>query len=340
MSADAGVGEVPEPRRAGLRQIGERLLAARRLVLTTHLNADGDGVGSQCAVARWLESGGAQVNIVNPTPFPPNLSFLPHREGLVVELGFGGEERVRDAELVLVLDTSEPKRLGDVARLMEPGRTVVIDHHPAGPEVAGTLAVQDPTACAAGELVYDLIRIFDRQIPAEVALPIYVALVSDTGSFRYANTTPRTHQIAADLLALGVDPEAVFQRLYATVPLRRLELLRAALGSVRTDDRAPITYMLVTEEDARRVSATTEDFEGLVDHARAVEGTEVAILFREAATGTKLSLRSNGAADVNRIARDFSGGGHTKAAGGFVDQPPAIAIPRVLERTRRAIAEG
>lgn len=332
---------IPERRADALRRVAERLRAAKSVVLTTHLNADGDGAGSEAAVASWLESLGVRVSIINPTPFPAQLRFLLHRPDVAVDWGTPqAQALLQAAELVLVLDTSEPNRVGGLAPLLDPERTLVVDHHPPGPSVVGRTAVQDPTAAAAGELVYDLIRASGTAMPPPAVLGIYVALVSDTGSFRFGNTTPRAHRIAGDLLARGVDPEAVFQRLYGTMPRRRLELLREALSTLQTDAEAGLSWMVVPDEVAARLEATSEDFEGLVDHARSVEGTEVAILFRETPAGaTKLSFRSNGAVDVNRIAREFGGGGHVKAAGAMVEAPATQAVEQVVRRVREVLGE-
>ena len=327
---------------AGLRAIGERLLAAKSVALTTHVNADGDGAGSECAVAAWLEARGVRVTIANPTPFPAGLSFLLHRADLAPDPGTPeAEEALREADLVLVLDTSEPNRIAPLDTLIDPARTAVLDHHPPGPSTVGEMALQDPSAAATGELVFDLFNLFGGDLPAASVLGVYVAIVSDTGSFRFSNTNPRVHLIAAELLARGADPEKVFQRLYATFPRRRLELLREALGSLETDAEHGIAWILVPESTAARLQATAEDFEGLVDHARSIEGTEVAILFRETRDGhTKLSLRSNGDVDVNAIARGLGGGGHVKAAGAFIEEGPATAVPKVVERVRTAISNS
>jgi phosphoesterase RecJ-like protein len=333
---------VPDSRAARLRTVLDRVLAARRVVLTTHVHADGDGAGSQAAVAAWLEAIGIRASIVNPTPFPEMFRFLLHRQDVVEELeGGAGRERLGEADLVLVLDTSEPQRVGDVAGLLSPNRTLVVDHHPAGPEMVGGFGVQDPTASATGELVYDLLTLADGPWPPAAVLGMYVALVSDTGSFRYGNTTPRVHAIAAGLMGQGLDPEMVYRRLFATAPRRRLELLREALGSLHTDEEHRLAWMVVDHPTAARLGATPEDFDGLIEHVRSIEGTDVAMLFRGTPAGeTKISFRSNGEADVNRIARQFGGGGHVKAAGALVQGAPAEVAPRVVEAVRGSIQPG
>jgi len=334
--------EPPAERAAALRPIAERLLSARSVILTTHVNADGDGVGSQVAVAAWLAEAGVRATIVNPTPYPSALRFLIDREEMVADFGTAeAAVALSDADLVLVLDTSEPNRLGPLIEHIEFERTMVVDHHPPGPSVVGSMAVQDPTAAAAGELIYDLVRTARPVWTPMVIQGIYVALVSDTGSFRFSNTSPRSHLIAAEMIARGVEPEVIFQRLFATFPRRKLELLREALAALEVDPEAGISWMVLPREVDARLQTNPEDYEGLIDHARSVEGTRVAILFRETSEGeTKISFRSNGEADVNRVAREFGGGGHVKAAGALVPVPPEEAVERVLEAVREEVARS
>jgi bifunctional oligoribonuclease and PAP phosphatase NrnA len=213
----------------------------------------------------------------------------------------------------------------------------VVAHHPPGPDAVGEERVQDPTAGAAGELVYDMVALAGTGWSEEMALGVYVAIVSDTGSFRFSNTSPRIHAIAAHMLSIGVDGEDVFQRLYATFPKRRLALLREALATLESDAEHGIAWMTIPYETSQRLAVSGDDFEGLIEHARSLEGTRVALLFREVNPGqTKVSLRSSGDVDVNRIAREFGGGGHVKASGAMVAAEPEEAVGKVLEALRAA----
>jgi bifunctional oligoribonuclease and PAP phosphatase NrnA len=328
---------VPEPRRRALMPVLTALRAADRLVLTTHVNADGDGAGSEAALAIWLARQGKTVHVVNPTPLPRLFRYLFEPQWLLEPGDAGLPEVLAAAELVVVLDTGEPKRIGRVAKLIGDRPVVVIDHHPPGPEGFPGTGVRDPSAAATGELVYDLLQMAGvERWPAALAEALYVALVADTGSFRFANTTPRTHAVAGDLLARGVDPEVVYRRLYATVPLRRVELLRRALGRLETEAATGLSWLTVRKEDVSETGADADDMDGLVEQARSLEGTEVAILFREMEDGgTKVSFRSNGQADVNALARQFGGGGHTKAAGALVGGGLEAVRERVLAAARQ-----
>ncbi len=328
------------PERAdALRAVLQRIQAAHRPLLTTHVNADGDGAGSEVALAAWLARRGAEPVIVNPTTFPDRFRFLLDDTTHVPEPGEEGEP-----DLVVVLDTGEPSRIGKVVRNIGDRDVVVVDHHPPsdrGFEAAA--AVLDPSACATGELIYDLIRVAELDAgpadwPPAVAPALYTAIITDTGSFRFANTTPRTHAIAGDLVRRGVDPEEMYRQIYATVPLRQLHILRAALDNLAVDPDLPISWISIPRDVIQEFGVTADDLDGVVEYPRSVQGTEVAILFRETVEGgTKVSLRSSGAVDVNVIARRFGGGGHVKAAGAVVGKPLAAAREAVLAEVREAV---
>lgn len=324
--------------RARLADIRDRLLSASEVVLTTHLNPDGDGAGSQAALARWLQRNGVGVTITNASRIPDNFTFLLPDGIPVADPRTEAPAAIQKADLAVVLDTSERTRLGDLWEELRRKETVVIDHHPPDPEAIGDLAVRDPTACATGELVYELITMEGGELELAEARGLYVALVSDTGSFRFSNTTPRTHQIAAHLLECGVDPTEMYRRLFGRMTMSRVELLQRALGSLQRDDELPVAWLVLTQEDMRETGADTEDREGLVEYARRLRGAEVAALFREIPGGrTKVSLRSNGEVDVSAAAREFGGGGHRQAAGILLERPLEEARREVLARLRRAV---
>lgn len=331
-------------REAALKKILERLRLARRVVLTTHVNADGDGTGSEVAMASWLASIGAEPTLVNPTPYPAPFGFLLEAQGAervrVAELGTpAAEAALAEAEVLVVLDTGEPARIGKVARALSARDVIVIDHHPPGPEPIRTVAeVRDVVACATGELVYDLLALDAsyRSWPLSVTQALYTAIATDTGSFRFSNTTPRTHEIVGDLIRRGVDPEAMYSRLYA-VPLRRALLLRESLATLEFEEETGIAWITIPEDAMERLGVMPEDLDGIIEHARTLEGTRVALLFRQTGGSTKVSLRSNGATDVNAIARTFGGGGHVKAAGALIGGPLAKNRDRVLEAVRAAV---
>jgi len=335
---------VPERRRAGLAAIAAALAQCQRVVLTTHVNADGDGTGSEAAVAAWLAAGGKVVHIANPTPFPALYRHLLHGADVVRDPGHAEAAAVlRAADALFVLDTSEPRRIGRIAGSLAQKRVLVLDHHVAAEGAIPGVSLQDATACATGELVYDLLSVagVPRPWPPAVREGIYTAIVTDTGSFRFSNTHRRAHEIAGELIEHGVDPEQVYRRIYATVPLRRVELLRYALDHLEVDDPFPITFISIERGVVERLGVNADDLEGVVEHARSVEGTVVALLFRETADGaTKVSFRSAGDVDVNAIARTFGGGGHVKASGALIRERLESVRTRVLAAVRTALTEA
>lgn len=334
--------QVPAHRVEPLKRLIEALLAAQKIVLITHVNADGDGAGSEAAVAGWLHAIGKTVHITNPTIFPEAYKYLVD-ESIVIDYTDGrAAQTIRQADLVFVLDTGEPKRTGRHMDDVVKRPVAVLDHHPEShPGFKGEVFL-DTTACATGELVFDLLHVAgftDGWTPA-MAEAIYTAITTDTGSFRFSNTTPRAHAIVGDMIARGVDPELMYRKLYGTVPMRRIELLRSALDHLEADAELPLTWLSVSRAAMQKSGATSEDLEGLVEYARSIEGTEVAILFRETNDGaTKISFRSNGAVDVNALARQFGGGGHVKAAGALIGDGLDQARSKALEAARAALRQ-
>jgi phosphoesterase RecJ-like protein len=242
------------------------------------------------------------------------------------------------AELAVILDTGEAPRIGSVSGLIGETPSLVIDHHPPGTQPLPGISLRDPAACATGELVYDILLAAGGPWPPTAVHGLYVALLTDTGSFRFSNTSPSAHYIVGDLIEKGADPEELFRRAYKDVPLRKMRLLHAALGELEVDPRGDLAWMTIPSEAFQELGATADDIDGLVDYPRDIEGVEVGLLFRETVQGaTKVSFRSNGLVDVNALARQFGGGGHVKASGALVQGPLSEVRPRVLEAVRSAV---
>lgn len=334
--------ETPLHRLGPIREVLDTLLPAQRVILTTHINADGDGAGSEVAAAAWLRAQGKEVWILNPTPFPDSFRFLlPDPEWCVDPGSRKAQELAQAADVAMVLDTGEVPRIGRVTQLLGELPRIVVDHHPPGPDPIPGVSFRDPEASATGELLFDLIAASGEPWPPGAALGLYVAVLTDTGSFRFSNATPRAHRMVAELLEKGVDPEGTHRRVYGEYPLRRFQLLRACLEELELDPAGDLAWMTVPSEAYDSLSATTDDLDGLVDYPREIRGVEVGILFRETARGgTKISFRSNGDVDVNALAGRFGGGGHKKAAGAMVERRLEEVRQEVLEATRNAIRSG
>ena len=310
---------IPPARRADLDALATHLVAGRRVALSTHLNADGDGCGSESALSRMLVERGLLPRIVNPTPWPEMYDYLLG-EG-VDDQTARGSRALRDLDLLVVVDISDVKRLGalteSVRALTVP--KLVIDHHIDSDDPAGTIVVSDTTACATAELVYDMSQVLESTITPVVAQALYTGMLTDTGGFRFSNTTPRCLAIAAQLLAAGVDPEEMYTRIYASAPAGRVRLMAEVLGTLEMDEACGLSWLSMGPDALERHAVKSEDLDGIVEHARSIAGTRMALFFRDLGHGkVKVSFRSIGGTDVNAFARKFGGGGHAKAAGAMV----------------------
>jgi len=318
------------------QEIAALVLPGRRICLTTHVNADGDGLGSEVAMVHILRALGATVYITNPTPTPQRFDFLlaaipdaDRSQQAVKEL--------RRADVIIVLDIADLGRLGALGdTVRERGVPVAcIDHHvspgtlPAGPRFV------DPTAAATGELIYLLAREMGWSIPAPAAHALYVALVTDTGGFRFSNTRPRTLRTAGDLLELGVNPEQVYLDVYAGAPAGRPRLLAEVLQTLVVEDDIGLAWVTVPPGALERHGVDADDLDGVVEHARSVRGVRLALLFREmSGHRVKVSLRSVGTVDVAELAKRFGGGGHSRASGVAIAGSLAAVQAMVLEAAR------
>ena len=330
---------IPESRRSAIDEIARELIPGRRVALSTHMNADGDGCGSEAALARMLTQRGLDVRIVNPTPWPDLFNFLLGDD--VRDDSPKGAAALRNIDLLIVLDISDVKRLGALADTVRGLRVpkLVIDHHIASDEPAGTIVLADVTACATGELVYDVACALGFDITPAVAQSLYTAILTDTGSFRFSNATPRCHGIAADLLSAGVDPEEMYIRVYASAPPGRLRLLGEVLATLGVDEACGLTWLSMNAGALEKYDVRQEDLDGIVEHARSIAGTRMALFFRDLGYGkVKVSFRSTGEVDVNAFARQYGGGGHAKASGALIVGSLDDVRQRVIAAAREFLA--
>ncbi len=330
--------KISPQRKDGIRRIAAELQPGRRVALSTHISADGDGCGSETALARMLAQRGLAVHIVNPTPWPDLFDFLLADD--VEDRSADGADALRNIDLLIVLDISDVKRLGalaDTVRTLTVPR-VVIDHHIASDDRAGDILLTDTTACATGELVYDLACELGHEITPRIARSLYCAILTDTGGFRFSNTTPRCHAVAADLLSAGVDPEELYQRVYASAPAGRVRLLAEVLQTLGVEETKGLAWLSMRAGALDHYRVRQEDLDGIVEHARAIAGTRLAVFFRDLGHGkVKVSFRSVGGVDVNAFARKFGGGGHARAAGAMIAGSLEDVRERVLAEARAVL---
>jgi len=323
---------------AAARAIAEVMGPGRRVGLTTHVNPDGDGIGSEVGLAHLLRANGAEVVIANPSPTPPRFQFL-FEDLPGVDRSHEAVKELRRVDVIAVLDISDLSRLGMLTETVKArGGTApvaCIDHHVSPGTLPDGPRYLDPSAAATGELVCEIALANGWPLTQSAARALYVAVLTDTGGFRFSNTHPRTLRIAAELLDRGIDPEAIYLDVYAGAPEGRVRLLAEVLQTLVVEQDVGLAWVTVPPGALDRHGVSADDLDGVVEHARSIDGTKMALLFREIAQGRiKVSLRSVGDVDVAAFAKPFGGGGHVKAAGMSLEGAMGEVQTQVLEAAR------
>jgi phosphoesterase RecJ-like protein len=290
------------------QQIVEAIRGRQRFVVTSHARPDGDAIGSAMAMAYALADLGREVRVVSRDPVPPQFAACPGVDRIIVT------DHVDDpGDAVIVMECGDLSRPGIGG--LDRGFIINVDHHP-GNTMYGALNWFDVSAAACGEMVFDLIRALDVPLSREIATHVYVAVLTDTGSFHYSNITPRTFEIARLCAEAGVDPAAIARDVYDSNRIGRLKLFRAVLNGMQLDSGERIATLAVTRKMAAECGATYEDTEGLVNFPLSAKEVVAVVFFKEnAADDWRVSLRSKGDIDVNAVAKQFGGGGHKNASG-------------------------
>jgi len=307
-----------------------------RVCLTTHVNPDGDGLGSEAGLSHLLRARGVDVVITNPTPTPPRYDFL-FQQLPGVDRSTEAVKELRRADLIVVLDIADLGRIGMLAGpVRERGVPVgCIDHHVSPGQLPDGPRYLDPGAAATAALVYEIALGNEWPITRDAARSLYVGILTDTGGFRFSNTDARTLRTAAALLETGLDTEAIYLDVYANAPEGRARLLADALQTLVVEPEYGLAWVTVPPGSMERHGVTADDLDGVVEYPRSIAGVRMALLFRELASGRiKISLRSVGDVDVAAFAKPFGGGGHTKAAGISLDGTMAQAQEIILAAAR------
>ena len=308
-----------------------------RFLITTHIGPDGDAIGSQLALGRYLEKQGKDVTLLNSDAHPDNLDWLPEIEKVDVLEEAHVEQRkaLAAADVIIVVDTNTLDRIGNLGdSVKNSGATkLLIDHH-MHPESWFDLIYQRNKASSTGELVYELVmETHPELIDGELATTLYTAIMTDTGSFRYNNVTPRVHRIVADLLERGdITPAPIHTALFDTMSLHGMRLLGRVLSSITLRYDGQVGYLVVSNSMLEETGASQDETRGLVNYVLSVQSVQAGVLFKETEGGnTKISFRSKGDLHVNTWAKAFGGGGHRNASGAYVRRPLEETIDRVIE---------
>ena len=320
-------------------RFAEIIHAHERFLLTSHIRPDCDALGSELGMAGVLETIGKRVTIVNGMETPPNLAFIdPEKRIKVIGQDIQLED-LEDIEVLMVLDTSAWAQLGpmgDVIRATK-AKKIVVDHHVSEDDL-GTEPFKNTTAEATGRLVVEAAEELGVELTPEMAMPIYAALATDTGWFRFGSVSSGTYQIAAKLLEAGASPPDIYRDLYEQDTLGRVKLRGRILAKTETELDGKLAHTYVLKEDFEQTGALPADTEDAINMTLAIAGVQFAVIFVEQATGGfKLSFRSRCELQCNKIAEQFNGGGHKAAAGAFIAGTLAEAQPKVLDVVRDAM---
>lgn len=285
-------------------------------VILSHDNLDGDSLGSGLALGFALRSMDKKVKILINEPIPEKYKFLPGINTLVAKYSFLKNKKNSKTNVLITLDTAGLNQMGHFNPKQFEKQTIVnIDHHIDNKRF-GHINWIDPKASAVGEQIYTLIKNMPSPITTNIAICLYTAILTDTGSFQFSNTTPMTHKIVSNLLNFKVFPRVITKHVYGNIPLSKLKLLNLALDTVKTQNQ--IIWIWVTNKMLNDSNAKPEDIEGFIDKIKSVTNIKVAILFRETqkTREIRVTFRSkNPTIHVNKIAHKFGGGGHKAAAG-------------------------
>jgi phosphoesterase RecJ-like protein len=302
-------------------------------LLTTHINPDGDAIGSEIALKTFLEDIDKNVVVVNSSVTPDNLAFLDPGGEIRIFPQDASRELLDDIDVVFVLDVCNWEHLGAFGKALKKSTTprVCIDHHIIENEDFADVMVIDTSYAATGLMIYELIQTMGGSISRVVAEAVYAAIITDTGTFRFSNTDTKAFRAAAELCDHGVNPHELYRHVFASKTWGAGRLLAPVLGTIQSTAEGRLAWIVATREMFDEASATYDDSDGFVDLVRAIKGVELALFFKEIPDGrVKVSLRSNGNVDAYAVARSFGGGGHRVASGMKVPGPVDEAIDTVV----------
>ncbi|RAL26336.1 DHH family phosphoesterase [Thermoflavimicrobium daqui] len=295
---------------------------ADQLLVLSHLHPDGDAIGSTLAAGHLLRSLGKKVTMVNESPIPQKFHFLSGAKDIYLPDNISEKFRY-----VVALDAADQARMGQCSRLFTRDVQILnIDHHATNDQF-GTINIVVPTAAATAEILFDWIEFMNVKWDLPLATSIYMGLLTDTGGFRYSNTTPKVFRQAAQLVELGIESHVIADIVLESTTLDQLRLLKKALSTLQVSANGEVAWMVLKREDV----GPDQEMEGIVNYARNIVGVDVGILFREVGDQlVKVSLRSRTKTDVGKLAKSFGGGGHARAAGCTIHTDLSQALQQVL----------
>ena len=293
-----------------IKEIIEAINKGQNFLITSHVRLDGDALGSELAFYLMLKDLGKKAVVYNQDSTPAHYRFLPAAQNIVHELG-----DVEQYDIAFVLDCSELDRVGDQSpKIGKIKRLINIDHHISNNGFSGIKLI-DAQASSTGELLFRLMSEMSVKMTKDICTNLYAAILTDTGGFRYSNTRQDTLWVAGKLVEKGADPQWISENIYESDPPEKLKLLARTLDTLSIDLNNKVGSLTVTQKALQETGASMDHTDGFVDIPRTVQGIEISVLYTQLDSNYfKLSLRSKGSVNVEKIAKKFGGGGHINAA--------------------------
>ncbi|MBN1521204.1 MAG: bifunctional oligoribonuclease/PAP phosphatase NrnA [Candidatus Aureabacteria bacterium] len=324
-------------------QLKQVIDSKKRFIISSHINPDGDSIGSEIAFYNLLKNLGKDVLVINSSMTPDNCLFLEGANEILEypQLRADEIEFIKKTDVLVLLDVSEYKRVGLPSKILEPKSlfTVCIDHHILS-HPSMNLSIIKEDACATGEIIFKFMKYAGCKITMNIAEAIYVSILTDTGSFQYSNTTAESHLIAAELLSMGINHSYIYEKYYCNQPMKKAKLFISVISTLQTECDGKIAWMKMTKDMLALTDTRTEDSEGIINFAMNIKGVRVILFFKELTDERiKVSLRSRKKFNVRNVAASFGGGGHNNASGillkGILDEVIQKILKRVEEELKK-----
>ena len=300
-----------------MNKIIEILKNSKSVLIISHKNPDGDTIGANFGLHLSLKELGKNVMSYCDSDIPYEFRFL---KNMGVKFTNNLKNILKDNyDSVVMVDCADSGRVADFDKIKELTKNLInIDHHITNNNF-GDFNLVEPEKSSTGEIIFNILKKGNFPINKNIATNLYVAVVTDTGSFRYSNTKPETFLVASELLAYGINAYEVTEKIYESIPYKRILLLKEALNNLYLSENKKVAVMTLKKEVLKKFNASYDDTDGFVNYGRSIDGVEISIFIKEQDNGCKLSFRSKGNIDVSVLSQKFGGGGHKNAAGAFVD---------------------
>ena len=322
------------------KSLHQTIDGAERILLSTHENPDGDGLGSAAAVYHYLNSQGKNCKIINISDLPLEYEFLNQNKMIETYNSLNHTDWIASADLALIFDVGDYSRLGIIGELLNKHKihVVNIDHHPDLGNGQFSENYINVDAAATGEMAYDFLKAMNIPLSKEMAEGIYTGVMTDTGSFCYNNTNEKCHQIAIECMEAGVNTSLIYQTVYENRSPGQIALLAQILNNLDYDQKGELAWFTIDKNMMDKAGATKKDIDGFTDFVRSIRGVEVAVMiFQNKPNSCRINFRSKGKYIINDIAKSLGGGGHKFAAGAIAPGTLNEVLQKVLSETKAAL---